>query len=91
MLLRSHPIVSSGDFCRYIGLMPTKKVTVTRTAGHSFQLSQFLYILIFSHSFHKKEVQIFKNFNNVSTKIQEYMLLPGILSQNLKYTYILMK
>ena len=87
MLLRSHPMVSSGDFCRYIGLMPTKKVTVTRTAGHSFQLSQFLYILIFSHSFHKKEVYIFKNFN----KIQEYMLLPGILSQNLKYTYILMK
>ena len=87
MLLRSHPMVSSGDFCRYIGLMPTKKVTVTRTAGHSFQLSQFLYILIFSHSFHKKEVYIFKNFY----KIQEYMLLPGILSQNLKYTYILMK
>ena len=56
MLLRGHPMVSSGDFCRYIGHMPTKKVIVTRTAGHSFQLSQFLYILIFSHLFHKKEV-----------------------------------
>ena len=62
MLLRSHPMVSPGDFCRYIGLMPTKNVVVTRTAGHSFNLSQILYILIFSYSFHKKEVYIFKHF-----------------------------